>query len=41
VARPAFGKTKPAVAKTGAPTLPEPAPAQAGTRNGTDDWQSF
>jgi methyl-accepting chemotaxis protein len=40
VARPAFGKVKPALAEA-VPALIEPARAQATTRTGTDDWESF
>jgi len=41
VTRPAFGKTKPVVAKAAAsPPSPQPVGATA-ARNGTDDWESF
>ena len=41
VVRPPFGKTRPAVAKAVPQTPSEPAAHPVGTRNGTDDWESF
>jgi hypothetical protein len=41
VMRPAFGKAKPAAAKTALRTPSEPVPAAAAARTGTNDWESF